>query len=110
MIKLSEILSAFKEESCENKIDYELIKVDTPEDEDSSCYWSFTIYYYTNKWSIKHNEPNELEIVIDANKQVMGVEFESAGDRADRTRGWKSVCKAIVDDEKFDIDLDSREI
>ena len=102
MIKLSELLQLFKEESCENKVDYELTKTDTP---DNSCFWSFVISYYTNLWSIEHKEPNELEIVIDSDKKVMGIEFESGGDRVSITPAWKMVCKAISDELEFDIDL-----
>lgn len=101
-MKLSIILELFKEQSCENKIDYELHKVDCP---DNTCYWSFVIYYYQNLWSIKHNEPNELEIVIDNDKKVMGIEFESNGDRVSRTNAWKSVCKCVAEDLIFEIDL-----
>ena len=43
IIKLSDILNLFKEESCENKIDYELVKTYCP---DNTKFWSFTIYYY----------------------------------------------------------------
>ena len=64
MLKISEILELFREESCEHKVDYELTKTETP---DNSCFWNFVIYYYTNLWSIEHNEPNELEIIIDDN-------------------------------------------
>lgn len=101
-MKLSKILELFKEESCENKVEYELIRTECP---DSTLFWSFTIYYYTNKWGITHNHPNELEIVIDNNKKVMGIEFESAGDRCSRNQAWKSVCKCVADDLVFEIDL-----
>ena len=30
MLKISELLNLFKNESCKNKVDYELIKTDTP--------------------------------------------------------------------------------
>ena len=102
MLKISELLNLFKNESCKNKVDYELIKTDTP---DNSYFWNFVIYYYTNLWSIEHNEPNELEIVIDENKKVMGIEFESAGDRVSITPAWKMVCKAVADELEFEIDL-----
>lgn len=102
MLKISELLKLFKEESCENKIDYELTRTETP---DGGKFWSFVIYYYTNLWSIEHNEPNELEIVIDNDKKVMGIEFESAGDRVSITPAWKMVCRAVSDELEFDIDL-----
>lgn len=101
-MKLSKILELFKEESCENKINYELIKTDCP---DNTYFWDFTIYYYTNLWSIEHNQPNELNIVIDNDKKVMGIEFESEGDRCSRTPAWKSICKCVADELEFDIDL-----
>ena len=101
-MKLSKILELFKEESCENKINYELIKTDCP---DNTYFWDFTIYYYTNLCSIKHNQPNELNIVIDNDKKVMGIEFESEGDRCSRTPAWKSICKCVADELEFDIDL-----
>ena len=102
MLRISELLELFKKESCTNKVEYELTKTDTP---DNSCFWNFVIYYYTNLWSVEHNEPNELEIVIDADKKVMGIEFESNGDRVSRTPAWKRVCKAVADEETFEIDL-----
>lgn len=101
-MKLSKILELFKEESCDNKIEYELTKTECP---DNTVFWSFTIYYYTNKWSIAHSHPNELEIVIDNNKKIMGIEFSSGGDRCSRTIAWKSVCKCVADDLVFEIDL-----
>ena len=102
-MKLSEILNLFKEESCENKVKYKLSKEETLKD----CYfWVFTIYYYTNLWSIEHNETNELEIVIDDDKKIMGIEFESGGDRCSRTPAWKAVCKCVADDLVLDIDLE----
>lgn len=104
-MKTSEILNLFKEESCENKVEYELFKAECP---DGEYFWNFTIYYYTNLWSVEHNEPNELEIVIDADKKVMGIEFESAGDRCSRTPAWKVVCKCVADDLVLDIDLEER--
>lgn len=102
MLKTSELLNLFKEESCENKADYQLVKHYAYDD---GYYWDFSIYYYTNLWSIEHNEPNELDIVIDNNKQIMGIEFETAGDRVSRTPAWKRICKAVADDEIFDLDL-----
>lgn len=102
IIKLSDILKLFEEESCENKVDYELIKTNCP---DNTRFWSFTIYYYTNLWSIEHKQPNELEIVIDNDKKVMGIEFESAGDRCSRTPAWKMICRCVSEELAFDIDL-----
>lgn len=104
-MKLSEILELFKEESCENKVDYELLKTECPDD---TVFWDFIIYFYTNLWSIEHNEPNELGIVIDNDKKVMGIEFESNGDRCSRTPAWKSICKCVADDLVFDIDLEEQ--
>lgn len=104
-MKLSEILELFKEESCENKVDYELLKTECP---DNTVFWDFVIYFYTNSWSIEHNEPNELGIVIDNDKKVMGIEFESNGDRCSRTPAWKSICKCVADDLVFDIDLEEK--
>ena len=104
-MKLSEILELFKEESCENKVDYELIKTECPDD---TVFWDFIIYYYTNLWSIEHNEPNELGIAIDNDKKVMGIEFESNGDRCSRTPAWKSICRCVADDLVFDIDLEEK--
>lgn len=101
-MKLSEILNLFKEESCENKVDYELLYIGSA----GEYFWDFTIYYYTNLWSIEHNEANELEIVIDDDKKIMGIEFESAGDRCSRTPAWKAVCKCVADDLVLDIDLE----
>ena len=102
-MKISEILKLFKAKSCENKVEYELFKTECP---DGYCFWIFMIYYYTNLYSIVHNKPNELEIVIGADRQVSGIEFESAGDRCDRTPAWKAVCKCIADDLVLDIDLE----
>lgn len=102
MLKIKELLELFKNESCENKIDYELMKVDTP---DNDYYYSFVIYYYTNLWSIENKEPNQLEIVLYSNKKIMGIEFESGGDRVSITPAWQRLCKAIADDETFEIDL-----
>ena len=101
-MKLSKILELFKSESCQNKVSYELIKTKCP---NNTYFWSFVVYYYTNLWSIEHDEPNELEIVIDNDKKVMGIEFESAGDRCSRTPAWKSVCKCVADDLELEIDL-----
>lgn len=105
IIKLSEILKLFKAESCENKIEYELIKTECP---DNTCFWDFTIYYYTNLWGIAHNEANELDIVIDNDKKVMGIEFLSAGDRVSITPAWKTICRCVSDELYFDIDLAER--
>ena len=105
-IKLSEILNLFKNESCENKVDYELIKTECP---DNTCFWDFTIYYYTNLWSINHNQPNELNIVIGNGKKVMGIEFESAGDRVSITPAWQMVCRCVSEELTFDIDLKQKE-
>lgn len=101
-MKLSEILQLFKNESCKNKISYELSKTDCP---DGTVFWSFVIYYYHNLWSIEHDTPNELEIVIDNDKKIMGIEFESNGDRVSRTPAWKSVCKCVADDLELEVDL-----
>lgn len=101
-MKLSEILELFKNESCQNKTSYELTKTRCP---DNTFFWNFVIYYYTNLYSIEHNEPNELEIVIDNDKKVMGIEFESNGDRCSRTPAWKSVCKCVAEDLELEIDL-----
>lgn len=105
-MKISELIELFKKESCKNKIDYSFVKVDTPDD---SCYYSLVIYYYTNLWSIEHKKPNELEIVLDENLQVMGIEFESEGDRVSRTPAWKRLCKTVADDETYIIDVDYKD-
>lgn len=101
-MKLSEILGLFKEESYEKRADYELVKTDTL---DGECFWNFVIFYYTNYWGYTHNEPNELEIVIDNDKKIIGIEFESGGDRVSRSDAWKSVCKCVANDLVFEIDL-----
>ena len=101
-MKLSKILELFKEQSCENKISYELSKTHCP---DGEVFWNFVIYYYQNLYSIEHNKPNELEIVIDNDKKIMGIEFESNGDRVSRTPAWKSVCKCVADDLELEVDL-----
>ena len=41
-MKLSEILELFKNESCQNKISYELTKTRCP---DNMFFWNFVIYY-----------------------------------------------------------------
>ena len=101
-MKISELVELFKEESCSNKIEYEFNKTECP---DGDCYYDLVIYYYTNLWGIEHNEPNELDIVLDNDLRIMGVEFESAGDRISRTPAWKRLCKAIAEDEVFEIDV-----
>ena len=101
-MKLSEILQLFKNESCRYKISYELSKTHCP---DGEVFWNFVIYYYQNLYSIEHNKPNELEIVIDNDKKIMGIEFESNGDRVSRTPAWKSVCKCVADDLELEVDL-----
>lgn len=101
-VRLSDILNTFKQESCEHKVEYELISTICP---DNTMFWNFTIYYYTNLWSIKHKKTNELEIVIDNDKKVMGIEFESAGDRCSRTPAWKMICRCVSEELVFDIDL-----
>lgn len=107
IIRLSDILKLFEEESCKNKVDYELIKTNCHDNTRfwSFTIWSFTIYYYTNLWSIEHKQPNELKIVIDNDKKVMGIEFESAGDRCSRTPAWKMICRCVSEELTFDIDL-----
>lgn len=101
-IKISELIKLFKEESCSKKIEYEFSKTECP---DGDNYYELIIYYYTNLWSIEHNDPNELEIVLDNDLKIMGVEFETAGDRVSRTPAWKRLCKAIAEDEMFEIDV-----
>lgn len=105
MIKISKLIELFKEESCSNKIDYEFFKTDCP---DSTCFYDLVIYYYTNLYSIEHEEPNELNVVLDNDLRIMGIEFESAGDRCNRTPAWKALCKAVAEDEQFVIDIDEK--
>lgn len=106
-IKISEIIKLFKEESCNNVIDYEFFKTKCT---DNTCFYDLVIYYYTNLYSIEHKEPNELNIVLDNDLRIMGVEFESQGDRMSRTPAWKRLCKAVANDEVFIIDIKEREI
>lgn len=102
MLRISKLIDLFKKESCNKKIEYEFYKVDCP---NGDLYYDLIIYYYTNLWSIKHNETNELDIVLDNDLKIMGIEFESAGDRVSRTPAWKRLCKAVAEDEEFIIDI-----
>lgn len=105
MLKISKLINLFKEESCERKVDYEFFKTECP---DNSCFYDLVIYYYTNLYGIEHNEANELNVVLDDDLKIMGIEFESAGDRVSRTEAWKRLCKAVADDESFEIDVKER--
>lgn len=105
MLKISKLLDLFKEESCLNKIDYEFFKTNCP---DGDCFYDLVIYYYTNLYGIEHEEANELDIVLDNDLRIMGIEFESAGDRCSRTPAWKTLCKAVAEDEQFVIDIKER--
>lgn len=106
ILKISELIELFKKESCNEKIEYEFDKVICP---DGDFYYDLVIYYYTNLWSIEHNEPNELNIVLDNDLKILGIEFETAGDRVSRTPAWKRLCKAVADDETFEVDVKERE-
>ena len=106
MLKISKLINLFKEESCKNKVEYEFYFKECYQNAPKEdTFYSLTIYYYTNLWSIEHNEPNELEIVLDHELKIMGIEFESAGDRVSRTPAWKRLCKAVAEDEEFEIDV-----
>ncbi len=105
MLKISELVNLFKNESCKNKINYEFYKTECPDDD---CFYDLVIYYYTNLWSIEHNKPNKLDIVLDKDLRIMGIEFETAGDRVSRTTAWKRLCKAVAEDEVFIIDLEEK--
>lgn len=105
MIKISKLIELFKEESCSNKVDYEFFKTDCY---DGTCFYDLVIYYYTNLYSIENEEPNELNVVLDNDLRIMGIEFESAGDRCSRTPAWKALCKAVAEDEQFVIDVDEK--
>ena len=104
-MKISELINLFKNESCENIIDYEFFKTNCP---DGDYFYDLVIYYYTNLYSIKHKEANELNVVLDKNLKIMGIEFESGGDRVSTTPAWKRLCKAVAEDETFIIDVKER--